>query len=640
MARCVFLAILLIFLTFSLEAPPPVHAADAWDDCASNDTERRIRGCTRVLARKKMERADRAAAYYNRAMSYLDKEEYDRALADIDEAIAFNSKDADSYNLRGQAHFGKKEFHVAIKDFDKAIALNKKDLTFFFNRGLSLIETGDLNRAIADFNAALKLDPKDVDSLNERGRVYLEMSDNDRAIAEFDKALAIKPDNPAPVYNRGLAYYREGNYKAALRDFDHAVRLDPKDGESHLQRSAALSSLRKLDEAYAAAQKAVELLPGESDAYNMRCWTLALKKQFNAALKDCDRAVELSASSFAARHSRGVVYRELKRYDEALRDFNKAIEEDPSQLLNFADRGKTFEAMGVRGKALADYKTALNLEARDDEDREARNDVVNRIAALALSSPTVTSDPKSETIAAAEPAPSGRRIALVIGNARYQNTTALNNPANDARIVASALRNLGFSEVIEKHDLTLGALSRELKAFGDKSANADWALVYYAGHGIEVGGTNYVIPIDAALKSASHVEEEAIPLRRVLSKVEQARKLRLVILDACRDNPFARTMKVASATRSVGRGLARIEPAAGVLVAYAARDGQVAKDGDGVNSPYAEALVRQLQQPGLEISLLFRRIRDSVWQKTNGEQEPFTYGSLPAEALYFRTSKR
>jgi uncharacterized caspase-like protein len=204
--------------------------------------------------------------------------------------------------------------------------------------------------------------------------------------------------------------------------------------------------------------------------------------------------------------------------------------------------------------------------------------------------------------------------------------------------VANEFRRLGFAEVIEKHDLTLADLSSTLKAFGVKALDADWAVVYYAGHGIEVGGVNYVIPVDAELKTAIDVEEETIPLDRVLSKVEGAHKLRLVILDACRDNPFIQRLASARSTRSVGRGLAGVEPVGGIMVAYSARDGHVAQDGNGVNSPFAQALVQTLDEPGLEISLLFRKIRDAVWNATHGQQEPFTYGSLPAEALYFKTA--
>jgi uncharacterized caspase-like protein len=236
------------------------------------------------------------------------------------------------------------------------------------------------------------------------------------------------------------------------------------------------------------------------------------------------------------------------------------------------------------------------------------------------------------------PADQTKRIALVIGNAGYRNVNPLKNPDADAHAIAESLRKLGFAEVIEKHDVSLSDLSATLKDFGDKAQDADWAVIYYAGHGIEVGGVNYVIPVDAELKTSSHVEEEAIPLERVLSKVEGAKKLRLVILDACRDNPFAQRIASAGGTRSVGRGLGRVEPSGGIMVAYSARDGHVAQDGDAANSPFAEALLENLDQPGIEIGLLFRKVHDSVMSKTRGEQEPFTYGALPAEALYFKTA--
>jgi Caspase domain len=233
----------------------------------------------------------------------------------------------------------------------------------------------------------------------------------------------------------------------------------------------------------------------------------------------------------------------------------------------------------------------------------------------------------------------GQRVALVVGNSAYRTVSSLHNPRNDAHVVAEELRRLGFVQVTERYDLTLSQLSLELKAFGDRAADSAWAVIYYAGHGIEVGGVNYIIPVDATIAVAAHVEEEALPLERVLSKVEGASKLRLVILDACRDNPFIRRIASSGGTRSLGRGLARVEPSGGVLVVYSARDGQVAFDGDEANSPFAQALVQHLQEPGLEISLLFRKVRDTVWNKTHGEQEPFTYGSLPAEALYFKTAQ-
>jgi uncharacterized caspase-like protein len=187
------------------------------------------------------------------------------------------------------------------------------------------------------------------------------------------------------------------------------------------------------------------------------------------------------------------------------------------------------------------------------------------------------------------------------------------------------------------YDANLASFANTLKEFGDLAAAADWAVIYYAGHGVDVGGTNYLIPVDAKLEQQSHVEDEAMPLSRLLSKVSAASKMQLVVLDACRNNPFVPKMRSAGkSTRSISPGLASIEPDSGVLVAYSARDGTTAMDGDGPNSPFAEALVKYLTEPGLEIGLLFRKVHDAVYTKTAKQQEPFTYGSLPAQSFYFQ----
>jgi uncharacterized caspase-like protein len=160
------------------------------------------------------------------------------------------------------------------------------------------------------------------------------------------------------------------------------------------------------------------------------------------------------------------------------------------------------------------------------------------------------------------------------------------------------------------------------------------AIVYYAGHGMEVDGVNYIIPADATLLSDFDVEDEAVSLDRILQAINPAKRLRLVILDACRDNPFAKTMKRSVGSRSVGRGLAKIEPAtADTLIAFAAKAGAVASDGDGAHSPFATALIRHIATPGLDLRLAFGRVRDDVIKSTGSRQEPFVYGSLGGETV-------
>jgi uncharacterized caspase-like protein len=178
-----------------------------------------------------------------------------------------------------------------------------------------------------------------------------------------------------------------------------------------------------------------------------------------------------------------------------------------------------------------------------------------------------------------------------------------------------------------------------LKAFTRKANAADWAVIYYAGHGLEVGGTNYLIPVDAKLETDLDVSDEAISLERMMSAIQGARRLKLVVLDACRNNPFAKQMKVTVANRSIGRGLAPAEPTGATLVAYAAKEGTTAQDGDSGDSPFALSFAKRVVEPGVEINIVFRYVRKDVLESTNNEQEPFVYGSLPPDNFYFVAPK-
>jgi hypothetical protein len=231
------------------------------------------------------------------------------------------------------------------------------------------------------------------------------------------------------------------------------------------------------------------------------------------------------------------------------------------------------------------------------------------------------------------------RVALVIGNSAYRSVPALPNPANDASDIAQSFARLGFS-VTQVKDATYDDMRRALLAFGRAARRAEMAVVFYAGHGIEVGGENWLVPIDAELRTDSDVDHEAIGLKGVMVTVEPATRLGLVILDACRNNPFTAKMTRSVRTRAVARGLGQVEPSGNVLVAYSAKDGTLATDGDGRNSPYTEALLRHIETPGLEIGFLFRNVRDDVIKATNREQQPFVYGSLSKEAIYLKAAPK
>src|SRR6202000_1064840 len=228
----------------------------------------------------------------------------------------------------------------------------------------------------------------------------------------------------------------------------------------------------------------------------------------------------------------------------------------------------------------------------------------------------------------------GKRVALVIGNGAYRNVPALLNPPNDAGDIATALKRLGFAVTLITNG-SFDEMRRGLIALGRDAAGADMAAVYFAGHGMEINGENWLIPIDAELKRDTDAANEAIGLQSVMLQVSNTTSLGLVILDACRNNPFAARMNRSLATRALSNGgLGRIEPVGNVLVAYAARDGTTGLARDQRNSPFASALLRNIETPGLEVTFMFRNVRDDVMEATRNEQQPFVYGSLSRKAIY------
>lgn len=228
------------------------------------------------------------------------------------------------------------------------------------------------------------------------------------------------------------------------------------------------------------------------------------------------------------------------------------------------------------------------------------------------------------------------RMALVIGNSNYAHGGKLSNPVNDAALVAEALRQSGFT-VISKSDLGRNDLADALKSFARETGAADTAVVYYSGHGMEVGGINYLIPVDALLASDTDIEFEAVPLDLVMTSVGRARRLKVVILDACRNNPFFDIMRRSNGQKAISIGLARPSASeSGMLIAYAAREGTTAANGTGRNSPYAMALATHIVEPGLDVRRLFGKVHDDVLKLTGGNQEPRNYDSLGGDD-YFLT---
>jgi len=224
-----------------------------------------------------------------------------------------------------------------------------------------------------------------------------------------------------------------------------------------------------------------------------------------------------------------------------------------------------------------------------------------------------------------------KRVALVVGNSNYQTVPQLPNPSRDANAVAKMFRDAGFDTVDTLINAGNLEFKRAIRKFETVADQADIAVVYYAGHGLEIGGVNYLIPVDARLASDRDAEDESIPLERLVATADGAKRLRLIVLDACRDNPFAKSMRRErkTANRAVSAGLGKVEPTStDTLIAYAAKAGSTADDGEGQHSPFTTAVLKNLTVPGLDVRLAFGRVRDEVLRSTASRQEPFVYGSL------------
>jgi tetratricopeptide (TPR) repeat protein len=363
--------------------------------------------------------------------------------------------------------------------------------------------------------------------------------------------------------------------------------------------------------------------------------TLRYKGEFVRALADYDRALLLSPSAISALTGKGLTYEKMGDPARAHIEFEKAL------------ASQSQARIGTK----AVLETARSrLAALDSGIAQPKIAPVQSKAASANSIPTQTLEvpvdkPQVNT--------QGRSVALVIGNSAYKSVPTLVNPEKDATVIAALLRNVGFEVVTLSTDDTREKLIDDLRKFANEAETSEWALVYYAGHGMEVGGVNYLVPVDAKLSVDRDIQFEAVALDQVLAAVDSASKLKLVILDACRDNPFAVRKTAAPTTaaanistsgspiasRSIGRGLAEIKVTGATLVVYAAKNGQVALDGEGGNSPFAVAVAQRLGTPGVEINKLFRLVRDDVMEATAGRQEPYTYGSLPGREEFFFVAK-
>ncbi len=339
----------------------------------------------------------------------------------------------------------------------------------------------------------------------------------------------------------------------------------------------------EFDRALADCNEVIRLDPGYAAAYANRGDIWRLKGDLDQALNDHDQAIRLSPESIVFYIHRGDLLRYKRDLKRALADYDQALRLDADYIPALYGQALTYEKMGDLARARVEFEKVLASKSKwaaQEIAKSARESASARLAALASGAPQPVIPPAPAKAAnpASIPTPTvpapvleptatadqGRRVALIIGNAAYREIATLRNPQRDAEVIAGALRGIGFTTVTLVTNTSRAELLDALDAFASEAAKSDWAMVFYAGHGVEIGGVNYLVPIDATLGTDRDVERGGVSLDHVMAAIGRAGKLKLVLLDACRDNPF---LVRASGTAALENALIRVNRAAAVSYA-------------------------------------------------------------------------
>ena len=574
----------------------PVSAATADDmkSCFSDKSDPRaaVAACGRLLSSRKFKGSNLANLYDWRSHAAAKIFDWRRVIADTSRALDLGSSNkATLFTRRAHAFTLTQEYVRAISDLDQAIRLDPKRAAQYNDRGFSHHMLKDYDRAIADYDGAIRIDPTFAESWSNRGNTWQEKGDFDRAIADHDRAIDLKPKVAALYCNRGGAFREKGDFDRALADLDECARLDP-------------------------------TLP---NPYVGRGLILRARNEFDRAIAEYDRSVALNPRLPSAYTGRGLAHEGRRDIDSAKRDFQKALSLPSGTVIALSPAVANVDIHADRYKDIAKARLAVLADADRSEPP----------AAVPPSRPIRTAaDARDDRNA-------GRRTALVIGNGGYASAAALSNPPNDARAIAAQLRAIGF-DVSEGIDLDRTALQRLTNDFLRSATTSRVAIVFYAGHGIQIDGKNYLVPVDAKFETAGSIEAEMVDVERILAGLDDQIRTNIVILDACRDNPMAQKVAQVEASRSliVRSGLAAPSEigrggmlGAGTLIAFATAPGQVALDGEGANSPFTAALSRHISTPGLEVQQMLTRVRAEVVASTKGKQVPWSNSSLLGEVF-------
>jgi len=574
-------AILILALLAAALWPAPSLAqsrAQLGPLCTTDTTppDQMIDACNKIIALKAFTGEKLATIYFWRAVGWNKKGNYAQVIADAGEAIRLHPNVA-AYNLRGSAYYDKGEDDIAISDFNDALRIGPPSGIIFHNRGNAWRSKGEYARAIADYDQSIKLGPPSAFSWQNRGISKRALGDLDGALADINEAIRLDPTLPQPLTSRAVIWRARGDLDRAIADTTEAIRL-----------------------AKAKAPANIMTPPGSVliSAYSHRALAYEAKGDFDRARQDYAAALEGKASDAGSKANQATAKVRLSLLSETLPPAPRTATAAPLPSVSKA------APASPAGAASRSPPAAAEQRKRPDTGRE-----------------TV------------------RRVALVIGNNAYAHVRPLPNPANDARAMAKSLRDIGFV-VTEGTDLDRTAMQATIRDFLRDAARSQVAVVYYAGHGVQIDGRNYLVPIDIEFRAGSGMTESMMDMDTIMAGLDDQVRTNILILDACRNNPMAPKLASAGPARDIEAGSGLAAPAtlgagstlgAGTLIAFATAPGQVALDGEGPNSPFSAALTRHIGTPGLEVQQMLTRVRAEVVAATKGKQVPWSNSSLLGE---------
>lgn len=491
--------------------------------------------------------------------------------------------------------------------------------------------------AIAACGRLLSASPKGAEpatALLSRANGYLAKREFDRAIADFDMAIGRDAGLVAAYGGRARARFATGNVDAALADYDQALRLNPRAILFYVDRGNVWRRKGDIDRAIADYSEAIRLDQAFAGAFISRGLALEHKGERERARADYETVLAMPPRGEPGRRMQDTARARIASLGAA----DPAAPAAAAQATRASMPAPSVSPPSMRVSSVAAPAIQAMAGAQATPPKpQAAPQIHNPAAATAAPPPSTTvataTVPPAMTPAITTPGvrADSYRVALVIGNGAYVNANNLPNPPNDAHVVARTLRDMGF-EVIEGTDLDRTGMERMIRDFLRKAPNARVTLLFYAGHGMQVDGKNYLVPIDAKLAAPSDLGFETIELDKILAGLDDAARANIIILDACRDNPLARSFASrmgASRSAAVPGGLAGYSTVGtGTLIAFATAPGQTALDGREANSPFTTALIKYLRTPGMEVNQMLTRVRVEVAGTTGNKQIPWANSSL------------